>query len=94
MFKQEVRSQVTNDSNVVNIATKDNLDIKIWKHQNIKEFNRAIESDKKNTLQAIVELPRFEMYVRKYEMLWRKHRSEFNVLEKEYIDRTYHSMTN
>lgn len=32
MFKQEVRNQVTNDSNVVNIATKDNLDIKMWKH--------------------------------------------------------------
>ncbi len=94
MFKQEVINQVTNDSNLVNISTKENLDIKMWKYQNIKEFNRTIESDKKNTLQAIVELPQFEMHVRKHEMLWRKPRSEFNALEKEYIDRTYHNMTN
>lgn len=42
MFKQEVRNQVTNDSNLVNISTKENLDIKMWKHQNIKEFNKEL----------------------------------------------------
>ena len=94
MHKQEVKNQVTNDGNIVNIATKENLDIKMWKYQNQKEFNRAIDGDKKNTLQAIVAIPQFEMHVRKHEMLWRKPRSEFNALEKEYIDRTYHNMTN
>ena len=94
MCKYEQIKQVTDTKNIVNIAVKENLNIKMWKYQNIKEFNRAIESDKKNTLQAIVELPQFEMHVRKHEVLWRKPRSEFNALEKEYIDRTYHNMTN
>ncbi len=48
MFKQEVINQVTNDSNVVNIATKDNLDIKMWKHQNIKEFELTKEKEENN----------------------------------------------
>lgn len=87
----EIYKQVVEDDSVVNIATRENLDMKMFKHQNYKEFNRAVELDKVNTLQAIVELPKFEMHVRKHEMIWRKNRSEFNVLEKEYIDRTYHN---
>lgn len=87
----EIYKQVVEDDSVVNIATRENLDMKMFKHQNYKEFNRAVESDKVNTLQAIVELPNFEAHVRKHEMIWRKNRSEFNVLEKEYIDRTYHN---
>lgn len=43
MHKQEVRNQVTNDSNVINIATKENLDIKMWKYQNIKELNKELD---------------------------------------------------
>ncbi len=89
--KHEVYKQIIKENYVVNVAIKENLDTKMWKYQNKKEFNRVVDLDKENTLQAIVELPKFEMHVRKHEMLWRKHRSEFNVLEKEYIDRTYHN---
>ncbi len=87
----EIYKQVVEYDSVVNIATRENLDMKMFKHQNYKEFNRAVESDKVNTLQAIVELPNFEAHVRNHKMIWRKNRSEFNVLEKEYIDRIYHN---
>lgn len=60
MFKQKLINQVINDSNLVNIAIKENLDTKMWKYQNQKEFNRVVDLDKENTLQAIVELPKFE----------------------------------
>lgn len=81
--------QITKDKDVVNIATEENLDKGFWKYQNKKEFNRVVKEDKKLTLQSIVELPQFEAHVRKYERLWNKKRTEFNVLEKEHIDRTY-----
>lgn len=38
MFKQ-----ITKDNNVVNIATVENLNKKLWKYQNHKEFNKVIK---------------------------------------------------
>lgn len=81
--------QVTKDNSVVNIATVENLNKKFWKHQNHKAFNKAIEESTRQTIESIFELPTFEAHLRKHERLWNKHRSQFNVLEKEHIDRTY-----
>lgn len=78
--------QTTKDSDVINICTDENLNKKFWKYQNHKAFNKAI---KESTRQTVDELQKFEAHVRKYEKLWNKHRSQFNVLEKEHIDRTY-----
>ena len=81
--------QVTKDNSVVNIATVESLNKKFWKHQNHKAFNKAIEVSTRQTIESIFELPTFEAHIRKHERLWNKHRSQFNVLEKEHIDRTY-----
>lgn len=81
--------QITKDNNVVNIATVESLNKKFWKHQNHKAFNNAIEESTRQTIESIFELPTFEAHVRKHERLWNKHRSQFNILEKEHIDRTY-----
>lgn len=74
--------QITKDSDVINICTDENLNKKFWKYQNQKAFNKAIKESTKQIIQ-------FEAHVRKHEKLWNKHRSQFNVLEKEHIDRTY-----
>ncbi|HSQ89522.1 hypothetical protein [Romboutsia sp.] len=81
--------QVTKNSDVVNIATSENLNKKFWKYQNKKALNRAIEENKAITIQSIYALPSFETHVKKYEKLWNKSRTEFNVLEQECINRTY-----
>lgn len=81
--------QITKDSDVINICTYENLNKKFWKYQNHKAFNKAIKESTKQTVESIFELPKFEAHVRKHEKLWNKHRSQFNVLEKEHIDRTY-----
>ncbi|MDB8805037.1 hypothetical protein [Romboutsia sp. 1001216sp1] len=82
MFKQAIK-----DSALQPIAPDINLDF--WKYQNQKEFNRIIEEDKKTTIQSIFELPKFEAHVRRHEIIWRKHRKDFNTFEIEYLEKTY-----
>lgn len=81
--------QITTSDNIVNLCVEENLNTKFWKYQNYKAFNKAIKESTKQTVESIFELPKFEAHVRKHEKLWNKHRSQFNVLEKEHIDRTY-----
>lgn len=81
--------QITPSNNIVNLCVDENLNKKFWKYQNQKAFNKAIKESTKQTIESIFELPKFEAHVRKHEKLWNKHRSQFNVLEKEHIDRTY-----
>jgi hypothetical protein len=77
--------QITKNSDVVNIATSENLNLKLWKYQNKKNLDKAV----KESIDSIFELPKYAAHVRKHEKLWNKSRKEFNALEKEYIDRTY-----
>lgn len=87
MIKQ--LKQITPSDNIVNLCVVENLNKKFWKYQNHKAFNKAIEESTKQTIQSILELPKFEEHVREHERLWNKHRSQFNALEREHIDRTY-----
>ena len=82
MIKQAIK-----DSELQPIEPDINLDF--WKHQNKKEFNRIIAEDKKTTIQSIFELSEFENHVRKHEIIWRKHRKDFNTFEIEYLEKTY-----
>lgn len=83
MFKQEVRNQVTNDSNVVNIATKDNLDIKMWKHQNIKEFNKEL-----NTIEKSKNMKQYFTSEELNDLLFVTHLIDLNSkMLKKWIDR-------
>lgn len=82
MIKQAIK-----DSELQPIAPDINLDF--WKYQNKKEFNRIIAEDKKTTIQSIFELPKFEAHVRIHEIIWRKHRKDFNTFEIEYLEKTY-----
>lgn len=81
--------QFTKDNDVVNLCVPENLNKKFWKYQNNKAFNKAIKESVKVTIESIFALPSFEAHVRKHERLWNKPRTEFNILEKEHIDRTY-----
>lgn len=83
----EIRKQAIEE--VVTVATLDNLNLELWRKANRNYFNKVTEKDKKNAIESIFELPFYERHVRKYEMLWKKKRTDFNVLEREYVDRTY-----
>lgn len=85
-----LEKQITKDSDIVNLCTLDNLDLRFWKKQNIKEFNRSLEEEKKTTIKSIYELPRYAAFVKSYEKIFNKKQSEFNHLEKDQIEREYH----
>lgn len=85
-----LEKQITSDANIVNLCTIDNLDLRFWKKQNIKEFKRRLEVEKKNVIGSILELPRYAAYVKTYEKIFNKKQSEFNHLEKDQIERAYH----
>lgn len=82
--------QVTKDIDIINLCTLDNLDLRFWKKQNIKEFNRSLELEKKNVIGSILEIPRYAAFVKSYEKVFNKKQSEFNHLEKDQIERAYH----
>ncbi|RDY22857.1 hypothetical protein CHF27_011085 [Romboutsia maritimum] len=87
----EVR-QAVNSDNIVNLFIFENINTGMWKYQNYKEFIRAVEEDKKNVIESIFELPKYAAFIRQYEILWGKKRSEFNELEREHLDRKYNEI--
>ena len=84
----EIR-QAVNSNDLVNLFTFKNMNTQMWKYQNCKEFIRAVEKDKKNTIDSIFELPKYASFISCHEAMWGKKRSEFSELEREYLDRKY-----
>lgn len=84
---EEFIKQITNDNDIVVMDHR--LDKKFWKHQNKKHFYQMLENEKDITIKSIYELPRFSACVAKYERLWNKHRSTFNIMEMELIEKNY-----
>lgn len=80
-----VQKQITSNADIVNLCTLDNLNTNMWKYQLLKEIERS----RKEELQSILKLPGYAAFVKKHEILWNKKRSEFNHLEKEFIERKY-----
>lgn len=80
-----LEKQITSDTDIVNLCTRENLNTNMWKYQLLKEIERS----RKEELQSILKLPGYAAFVKKHEILWNKKRSEFNHLEKEFIERKY-----
>ena len=81
----EVRKQVTKDTDVVNIATLENLNFEFWKDENKKDLDIEIEADARLKLGVMELLPAFDNLITIYEIKWNKSRNDFNVMERDLV---------
>lgn len=81
----EIYKQVTKDTDVVNIASFQNLNFEFWKDENKKDLDREIEADTRLNLGVIELLPAFDNLITIYEIKWNKSRNDFNVIERDLV---------
>lgn len=81
----EIYKQVTKDTDVVNIATFQNLNFELWKDENKKDLDREIEADTRLNLGVMELLPAFDNLITIYEIKWNKSRNDFNVIERDLV---------
>ena len=81
----EIYKQVTKDTDVVNIATFQNLNFEFWKDENKKDLDREIEADTRLNLGVMELLPAFDNLITIYEIKWNKSRNDFNVIERDLV---------
>ena len=81
----EIYKQVTKDTDVVNIATFQNLNFEFWKDENKKDLDREIEADTRLNLGVMELLPAFDNLITIYEIKWNKSRNDFNVMERDLV---------
>ena len=81
----EIYKQVTKDTDVVNIATLENLNFEFWKDENKKDLDREIEADARLKLGVMELLPSFDNLITIYEIKWNKLRNDFNVMERDLV---------
>ena len=81
----EIYKQVIKDTDVVNIATLENLNFEFWKDENKKELDREIKADAKLKAGIMDLLPDFDNLVTCYEIKWNKSRNDFNVMERDLV---------
>lgn len=81
----ETYKQVTKDTDVVNIASFQNLNFEFWKDENKKNLYREIEADARLKLGVMELLPAFDNLIVIYELKWNKSRNDFNVMERDLV---------
>ena len=81
----EIYKQVTKDTDVVNIASFQNLNFEFWKDENKKDLDREIEADTRLKLGVMELLPSFDNLITIYEIKWNKSRKDFNVMERDLV---------
>ncbi|MBP3928469.1 MAG: hypothetical protein J6D47_02730 [Peptostreptococcaceae bacterium] len=81
----EIYKQVTKDTDVVNIASFQNLNFEFWKDENKKDLDREIEADARLKLGVMELLPVFDNLITIYEIKWNKSRNDFNVMERDLV---------
>ena len=81
----EIYKQVTKDTDVVNIASFQNLNFEFWKDENKKDLDREIEADTRLKLGVMELLPAFDNLITIYEIKWNKSRNDFNVMEGDLV---------
>ena len=81
----EIYKQVTKDTDVVNIATFQNLNFEFWKDENKKDLDIEIEADARLKLGVMELLPAFDNLITIYEIKWNKSRNDFNVMERDLV---------
>ena len=81
----EIYKQVTKDTDVVNIASFQNLNFEFWKDENKKGLDREIEADTRLNLGVMELLQAFDNLITIYEIKWNKSRNDFNVMERDLV---------
>ena len=81
----EIYKQITKDTDVVNIASFQNLNFEFWKDENKKDLDREIEADTRLKLGVMELLPAFDNLITIYEIKWNKSRNDFNVMERDLV---------
>lgn len=81
----EIYKRVTKDTDVVNIASFQNLNFEFWKDENKKNLYREIEADTRLKLGVMDLLPAFDNLIVIYELKWNKSRKDFNVMERDLV---------
>ena len=81
----EIYKQITKDTDVVNIASFQNLNFEFWKDENKKDLDREIEADARLKLGVMELLPVFDNLITIYEIKWNKSRNDFNVMERDLV---------
>ena len=81
----EIYKQVTKDTDVVNIASFQNLNFEFWKDENKKDLDREIEADARLKLGVMELLPSFDNLITIYEIKWNKSRNDFNVMAPDLV---------
>lgn len=81
----EIYKQVTKDTDVVNIASFQNLNFEFWKDENKKNLDKEIEADTRLKLGVMDLLPAFDNLIVIYELKWNKSRKDFNVMERDLV---------
>ena len=88
----EIYKQVTKDTDVVNIASFQNLNFEFWKDENKKDLDREIEADTRLNLGVMELLPAFDNLITIYEIKWNKSRNDFNVIERDLVIKEFHKL--
>ena len=73
------------NTDVVNIASFQNLNFEFWKDENKKNLDKEIEADTRLKLGVMDLLPAFDNLIVIYELKWNKSRKDFNVMERDLV---------
>ena len=83
MCKYEQIKQVTDTKNIVNVAVKEELDTKMWKHQNYKEIKKDLER-----IEKVKNMKNYFTSGELNDLLLVKHLMDLNIkISKEWLER-------
>ena len=80
-----IYKQIIKDTDLVNIASFNELRFNFWKDDNKKYLEKEIEADTRLKISIMELLPDFDNLVTLYEIKWLKSRNDFNLLERETV---------
>ena len=81
----EIYKQVINDTDLVSLASFDELRFEFWKDDNKDTLEKETDADAKFKLKVLKLLPDFDNLITIYEIKWNKSRKDFNIIEVDFI---------
>ena len=89
-----IYKQIIKDTDLVNIASFNELRFNFWKDDNKKYLEKEIEADTRLKISIMELLPDFDNLVTLYEIKWLKSRNDFNLLERETVTNEFKKRIN
>lgn len=88
----EKYKQVIKDTDLVSIASLNELRLEFWKDTNKEKLEKEIAADAKIKLGVLELLPDFDNLITIYEIKWNKSRKKFNIMEQDIITNEFKRM--